>query len=208
MLDSGYYVVCRIHFDKRNLDQLDNILNDLVEFKDNTNLYIHATTLRNKCHSEEMARKIYIYPEEDYEDFYKYVLGKLFEKGFHKDILNILPLRARNACLACSINGLIISPDGKFFRCEQQSLDAENCIGNIKTGIIHNEAYKKWFTYMNDLPDECQECVYLPCCQGGCLHYRFENKPDASPCVRTKYHINVIIDIIYEQILINNGLVR
>jgi uncharacterized protein len=204
MLDQGYHVVCRIHFDKRNIDQLDDILNDLVEFKDNDRFLIYAIPLKNKCHSEEIARDIYIYPNEDYEGFYARVLGGLFKGGFRKNIQSILPVRARNACLACSINGLIISPDGKFFKCEQQPYDEDHFIGDPKTGIIHNEAYKSWLVFMDKLPAECQDCVYLPCCQGGCHYYRLENKPDASPCLPEKFSINVVFDIIYERFIGRN----
>lgn len=203
ILKRGYFVVCRIHFDKMNIDQFDNILNDLIEFKDNNNFYIFPTTLRNMCHSEEEAQKIYIYPDE-YKIYYSQILSRLFEKEFYKDAIKILPFRLRNFCLAYSMGSLVINSDGKFYRCEQHSFDEDNCVGNYETGIMYNKAYKKWFQQMNALPYECQECVFLPCCQGGCRHYRMENKPEASPCLREKYYIEEILDIIYNKFTAEN----
>lgn len=199
ILDAGIFAICRFNFDKYNMFQFEKVLEDLDEFKDNPKFFIHATTLRNKIHSEDEARKRYIYPE-DYNDFYTYVFGQLFEKGFYKDVINILPLRARNVCLACTIGGLIINSEGKFFRCLQHYLDEENCVGDCEKGLLHNEAYQKWFKLMNCMPEECQKCAYLPCCQGGCKHYRLENKPDASPCLREKFYKDVIFDLIHKYV--------
>ena len=199
ILDADIFAICRFNFDKYNMNQFEKVLEDLEEFKDNPKFFIHATTLRNKIHSEEEARKRYIYPE-DYKDFYTYVLGQLFEKGFYKDVINILPLRARNVCLACTIGGLIINSEGKFFRCLQHYLDEENCVGDCDKGLLHNDAYQKWFKLMNQMPEECRECKYLPCCQGGCKHYRMENKPEASPCLREKFYMDVILDLVHKYV--------
>ncbi len=199
ILEADIFAICRFNFDKYNMYQFESVLEDLKEFKDNPKFFIHATTLRNKVHSGEEAEKRYIYPK-DYTEFYTYVLGQLFEKGFYKDVINILPLRARNVCLACTIGGLIINSEGKFFRCLQHYLDEDNCVGDCNIGLLHNEAYQKWFEMMNQMPDECKKCKFLPCCQGGCKHYRIENKPDASPCLREKFYMDVILDLVHKYV--------
>ena len=200
LLDAGIFAICRYNVDEFNKDQLPDVLDDLKEFKDNDHFFIHTTTLRNKCDSEEVARERYIYPK-DYRQFYNFVLNALFEKGFYKDVVNILPLRARNVCLACVIGGLIINSEGKFFRCLQHSLDDENCVGDCNTGVLHNAAYKKWFSNINHLMPECEKCKFLPCCQGGCTHYRIENKKDASPCLREKFYIDIILDLVHKYVV-------
>lgn len=53
---------------------------------------------------------------------------------------------------------------------------------------------------MNNMPEECRVCEYLPCCQGGCKHYRMENKPEASPCLREKFYIDVILDLVHKYV--------
>lgn len=199
ILEADIFAICRFNFDKYNMYQFEAVLEDLKEFKDNPKFFIHATTLRNKIHSEEEARKRYIYPE-DYKEFYTYVLEQLFEKGFYKDVVNILPLRARNVCLACTIGGLIINSEGKFFRCLQHYLDEDNCVGDCQVGILYNDAYQKWFEMMKRMPEECKKCKYLPCCQGGCKHYRMENKPEASPCLREKFYMDVILDLVHKYV--------
>lgn len=200
LLNAGFFTICRFNCDKYNMDQFGMILDDLEEFRDNKRFYIHVTTLRNKSHPEEEAKKRYIYPS-DYKEFYQLVLNLLFEKGFYKDVISILPLRARNTCLACSITGLVINSEGKFFRCLQDNLEDSNSTGDCRTGVLHNEAYKKWFVQMNNLPATCSKCKYLPCCQGGCKHYRMENKADASPCLREKFYIDVILDIVHKYVV-------
>ena len=200
LLNAGIFAICRFNIDNYNKDQLGAILDDLAEFKDNSKFFFHAATLRNKSDDEATAQKRYIYPEH-YEEFYNYVLNLLFEKGFYKDVINILPMRKRNVCLACAIGGLIINSEGKFFRCLQHHLDDENCVGDCSVGLLHNEAYKRWFSHINRLPSECERCKYLPCCQGGCMHYRIENKRDVSPCLKEKFYMDVIMDLVHKYVV-------
>lgn len=199
ILDADIFAICRFNFDKYNMNQFEKVLNDLEEFKDNPKFFIHATTLRNKYHQGDEALRRYIYPE-DYLEFYRYVLNLLFRKGFYKDVVNILPLRARNNCLACTIGGLVINSEGRFFRCLQHNLNDESSVGDCNVGLLHNDAYKKWFELMNEMLEECKTCAFLPCCQGGCKHYRIENKRDASPCLREKFYIDVILDLVHEYV--------
>lgn len=200
LLNAGIFAICRYNIDHFNKYQLPDVLEDLKEFKDNDHFFIHTTTLRNKCDPEEIARERYICPE-DYCEFYDYVLNILFEKGFYKDVINILPIRARNVCLACVVGGLIINSEGKFFRCLQHSLNDDNCVGDCVNGLLHNTAYKKWFSNIDHLKSECERCKYLPCCQGGCTHYRIENKRDTSPCLREKFYIDIILDLVHKYVV-------
>ena len=53
----------------------------------------------------------------------------------------------------------------------------------------------------DNIADECNSCVFLPCCQGGCKHYRIHGKPDARPCLRERFYIDVLLRIVYESVV-------
>lgn len=198
LLDAGIFTICRFNLDKLNIDDFHRALADLQPYLSNENFFVHATTLRSNGPWKEEYRERYFTPSE-YPTFYSKVLRDLFDYGFYKDPINILPIRARNVCLACSSSSYVINSEGKLFRCLEHSLSDEEETGDVFNGRKINSAYRKWFDMTNHLPSKCTTCAFLPCCQGGCKHYRMHGKPDASPCLREKFYIETLLDVVYEQ---------
>lgn len=198
LLDAGVFVVCRLNLDKNNIGTIDNILEDLLPFRDEKNFYIHATTLRRppKARLED-----YINPS-DFSWAYDIILRKLLSYGFYKDIKNILPLRSRGNCLACVLNGIIINSDGNLFKCLQHTTDESQRVGTCESGVIFNDDLIGWMDLSTDRT-ECRSCPFMPLCMGGCKHYISENRSEISPCAREKHYINVILQIVYEWITNN-----
>lgn len=42
----------------------------------------------------------------------------------------------------------------------------KNSVGNVKEGVVLNENFFEWCNIK--IPKKCDECSYLPLCQGGC----------------------------------------
>lgn len=58
--------------------------------------------------------------------------------------------------------------------------------------------YSKWFENIDNIGEECNKCKLLPCCQGGCAYHKMQKNIDATPCIREKYYIDLILDKIFD----------
>lgn len=192
LLKMGIKTTCRINLDKENIHQLNNILDDLTHLGDYPNFSIQITTLRNKTTNEIIRNKYYSVNE--YSEFYNETIPLLYNAGFVSDPLQQLPMRDSSNCIACALNKVVINSNGKLFKCVQDSLADENSIGDCKNGVRNNWNYTKWYRDIDDLGKDCERCMFLPCCQGGCKFYRLNPSFDQTPCFRKKYYIEYIID--------------
>ena len=199
LLDAGIFTICRFNLDKNNVEDFPKVLDDLERYLGDPRFYVHATTIRSNSGCGFTSTKNNIMPA-DYPWFYEKVLGELIGRGFYKDPINVLPLRARNICLACSASSYVINSEGRFYRCLQHSLGDDEATGSVFEGMRLNSAYAKWFEMTDNLPVGCEACVWLPCCQGGCKHYRMQGRPDALPCLREKFYIDVLLDFVWGQV--------
>ena len=69
-------------------------------------------------------------------------------------------------CFACHQGSFIIDPLGNLFKCTITINDEKTKVGTIFDGFEANREYFKWVNPI--LPEECNECKFLPICQGGC----------------------------------------
>lgn len=195
LLKNKISVDCRVNLDKDNIAQLDLILNDLSQFKDNTLFRVRVTFLRPS--SSETNKFNFIKPSElkwAYEIIYK----KLFSYGFIKDIKEILPCRQKESCIAKNMNKVIIGADGNLYKCLQQILNEENSVGNLESGlrpIMHMNCY-----HTKEFRNECKPCIFLPLCMGGCeAYWELQKKGiDITPCIREKFFFDMLLEFIYK----------
>lgn len=192
LIDSSIFTTCRINLDKDNICQLDDILGDLQRFSVYSDFSIQLTTLRNKTDSPSPRSKYFA--AEEYSDFYRLAIPKLYRLGFVKDPLSQLPKRESTNCIACALNKVVINANGKLFRCVQDSLDDDNSVGDCTSGIRSNWNYTKWYSEIDNLGNACENCVFLPNCQGGCKQYRRAPSFDTTPCFRKKFYIDIVLD--------------
>ena len=96
-------------------------------------------------------------------------------------------------CLAQSIQGVVIAPDGKLYKC--QHIHNQDCIGNIYEGIVFNDNME-YFLNPN-IDDECNNCKFLPICQGGCINFKKHGITTGSRCTKIKFDYETRLDIIY-----------
>ncbi|MDM8157022.1 radical SAM protein [Amedibacillus dolichus] len=160
LLDKGLFVSIRINYDRDNLDEIYHLIDYLSEkYSSYRNLNCYVAPLFNTYEFEQNQIKSDKTTIDDYLRLNKYLVEKrLSEYG------RIVKLKLRTRkCFACSTNSFVISPNGDLFKC---AVDLKHSVGNIYSGIKMNQTYFKWCTV--DLDEECEKCIFLPMCQGGC----------------------------------------
>ena len=120
----------------------------------------------------------------------------MIENGVVPTIDSLVPKLLTGFCLAKSKHSLVIGADGSIYRCNECSLDKTKATGSISKGVECNEAYD-YFMSIN-LPNECNECRFLPICQGGCPERRENISATNSPCNRFKFKVEAISKILVE----------
>lgn len=193
LLNRGIYTTCRLNLDYSNVSNIDGILKDLDKFKDDKRFFLHAIPLHTPKNTDTIGKYVYF---TEYSEFYTHVYGKLVKAGFLSNINRILPKRTMSVCTAMLNNFALINSDGYLYRCDQELHTPENSVGTCKTGIIHNKNLQKWLD--PTIPLECEQCEFLPICQGGCKFYRFRNDPSLRPCVEHKFISSLLLDITYD----------
>lgn len=193
LLNAGIKVDCRVNLDKDNIKQIDNICKDLLPFKNNPLFRPRFTILRVSDCGFNRFNYITI---DDLEWAYSIVYNKLIEYNFLKYIRDLIPSRPKESCIMKSINKVIISSNGKLYKCLQQVFDEKNAVGDLKNGINN----KKFLDCSRmDLHKMCKECVYLPICSGGCVAYWNLSKTEkVSPCIREKYFMDMLLNMIHK----------
>ena len=195
LLAKGVFVCCRLNLDKKNFEQFYELLDVLQPYAKNPLFFVHATTL----HRPEFGKEADYFTTKDLKDFATKIYTEMLDRGFYQDVLDILPRRAFNRCVACMNDSIVIGADGYLYKCTQKDNVPEESVGTCKDGILINENFSKWMD-PNLWKESCNKCAFLPICQGGCKYYRtFENE-DISSCTRAVYYMPFFQDKIYEEI--------
>lgn len=94
------------------------------------------------------------------------------------NINSYMPQRHITTCLANSMAGLVIGPEGEVYKCWLVIGMPEYVIGNIaepeKFDLIKLAKYTCSADYIFD--NKCRECYFIPVCSGGCPLARILNK--------------------------------
>jgi uncharacterized protein len=174
------------------MSELPKILSDLEKFKNHKHFSLHTTTLHIPINANKVDNYIHF---NDYNSFYTEVFNELFTRGFYCDIQKIIPKRRLAYGVCKNQNGYLIGADGLLFKCDQETHNLSNSIGDCKTGVVHNDRLLRLTN--SEVPAECMHCQYLPLCQGGCEYYRYRNELNVTPCIREKYYEDTLMNFIY-----------
>lgn len=119
----------------------------------------------------------------------------LLENDFRIDKL---PAPVAAFCMASSISGHLVDPDGYLYRCWNYAGDKVNAYGNIKDDIdfLHPN-YKRLFEFSPFEKAECIGCNLLPVCMGGCPARRADRGlSDEQMCEGWKHNLQPMLEII------------
>jgi len=87
---------------------------------------------------------------------------------------NLYPFKRNTYCGAERTGQYVIAPDGLMYPCWNKINVKDHNIGSVFTGPIFNYELTNWLSL--ELSDDCKNCAFLPCCQGGCPYFRLKNK--------------------------------
>lgn len=164
LLDTGIKVTIRMNYDTTNYESLST----LIEF-----LHIKFLGYSNISY--------YVYPIWSSENFISSTVAdgnfiklvELLVKNGMGSIRKIARLNYKNnACQSWNENTFTILPDGKISKCCETY---NNIIGDIYNGIVDTETFEFWTNPA--LEEKCNNCTYLPICQGGCKASYFNSMP-------------------------------
>jgi len=187
LLEHSINISVRLNFDKNNVDSI-----------------IRAVDILEECFGGYKNFSCYAYP-----------LFSTYEKTMHEqlendkmllELWNVLisrnlykikiPSYRQTNCYACNANSFVIHPSGDLFKC---SMDLANKVGNVDSAKIKNSTLVDWCDV--NLSEECNKCIFLPLCQGGCK----AGKSGIAPvhCFLEKNVIDDLLKMYYEERILN-----
>lgn len=191
--------IIRINIDKKNYKEVvpllellkyNNIINAKVDFGIVHNSTEACKDYNNNCFSEEELGDLL---DEMWNNAKRYSFSRYPR-------LN----RKFNFCgLYCNYN-YAISPKGELYKCWEMVGDEKHKMANIDTNGNTVDLKYNFFEWMTVDPlnnSECNKCVYLPLCGGGCAMYSLKKTGnyDGNGCFRIKGVIEKqILNYVYE----------
>jgi uncharacterized protein len=92
-----------------------------------------------------------------------------------------LPHAMGTPCTAVRANELVVGSKGELYKCYESVGNRFEVIGDIRHYQEANGRLEKWLKYDPFADPECQTCIALPVCMGGCAHHgmdllQYENR--------------------------------
>lgn len=171
----------RIHLDNNNKDDFSDIIKSIEPFFAFQNFHLFPTYL---FPSEFCMTDSYICDDEKEKLFYD--IFKILNKAGYSNLIDSFPYPKTCGCFATKSNTVVIAPNGSLHSCVQEFLNPEDWIND-----------EKFFEYPSSV-ESCKECTYFPICLGGCIHNRYLRGTVRTPCVRNRYIIKPLLQLISE----------
>lgn len=94
------------------------------------------------------------------------------------DIDNYMPRKHISTCIANSLTGLVIGPEGEVYKCWLEIGNPKCVIGNIANPMQFDLIKMSKYTCLADyvFDPKCRDCFFMPICSGGCPLARILNK--------------------------------
>jgi uncharacterized protein len=113
--------------------------------------------------------------------------GELAKRyGFSSTIDMPSPLGA--PCTAVRKNELVIGSKGELYKCWEVVGNPNEICGDIRDYNNLNGRLHKWLNYDPFANSECQTCIALPVCMGGCAHHAMSMKNYENRCDTFRYN--------------------
>ena len=181
LLKAGVYVNLRIHLDNQNKNSFPKIVRSINEFFEFDNFHLFPTFLFPPEFSME---ENYIKDSQKEELFYN-VFSVLKESSYKQTIVESFPWPKIQNCFATKENTIVISPDGSLHSCVQEFLSDD---------LNSNDKFCNYSQYCK----ECKNCKFFPICLGGCIHNRSIKGTVRTPCVRNKFVVHPLLQLLVE----------
>ena len=101
------------------------------------------------------------------------------EYGFSRAAL---PEPTAAPCTAVRANELIVGSHGELYKCYESIGNPTEVSGNIRNYTEPTGRMAKWLKYDPFDDAECQSCIALPVCMGGCAHHALDSALYSNRC--------------------------
>lgn len=189
MLENGVFVKVRINFDRENLQEAKELIEELTKrFKRRYKRFsVYVFPLLGSCDAQNLFKA------DELEEPMKELYSELFKHGYITSFQG-LNLNPRNIhCGARKPNSFNIDPLGNLIKCEHHIGRKEFNVGSVFDGICKNDIYKSWVT--SDVDAKCSLCPILPVCQGGCA---VNINSNAGNCSILRSNLGTLLDMAYK----------
>lgn len=149
-------IVIRINIDKRNLDEIEQLILELSEIPGlKENVFIDFAKV--------IGDKSSCYRNDEFSLKFKYFENLLKKYQFRHTLMNMYPQSTLVQCDSITNHNLVIDANGDIYRCIEVLGDKTYCIGNImeKRELKDNKIKENEYA-------ECKKCNIYPICHGGC----------------------------------------
>lgn len=177
LADNGINVQIRINVDKKNRKSVLHAVEDIAElFKEKNKVKCYPAFLSGISNQMTEREKI---------DFVKLMIEIAQSKFDVNECLYRLP-RVK-ACYYNQKGAFSIDVNGNVYICEHMLGHEAVALGNVsgKIDLIERE--------LSGRREECQKCVFLPKCQGGCWDLLQQGE---NPCFTDKYIIMAYLEML------------
>lgn len=152
LADAGIEVQVRMNVDGKNQDSVLHAVEDIAT--------LFSDKHRVKCYPAFLSGVKNTLTEREKIDFIKKMIEQSSGKFDVNECLYRLP--KTRACYFNQKDAFSIDTNGNVYACEHMLGHEERAIGNISQKIVLPDRE------LSGKRDECQQCIFLPKCQGGC----------------------------------------
>lgn len=179
--ESGVFVNVRLNIGKKNKDSILDVLKELdAIFYQYNNVVFYPAFLTGKNE---------ILSEEERVEFVKKMLLSMKNIKKLTTSTKFYSLPRMHACMNGDPQSFSIDVNGNVYSCEHYVGKEVHRIGDLVEGLLNNDARGMDMSFR----EECQDCVFLPKCFGGCEANWREGDV---PCMIEKYLIKAYLQIL------------
>jgi uncharacterized protein len=180
----------RINIDENNLNCYQDLKQELESRYKDKKVVVYGAYVYDS--PESYCSKCLIQRDE----WVKYEYN-LYESKKVKPTSKVYPRQSdlTPSCIATNINGFVIDSVGDIYKCYCDFGKDELVLGNVNDlkNIFKDLSLQERYTVGTDLFNDkkCQDCFFLPVCDGGCPSKRLNNKyydKNYSVCTHFKEH--------------------
>lgn len=184
ILKSNLQVSVRINFDKQNFEDILNLLVFLSKFNEYNNFRCYLMPLYS---TSKYNKENYI-DEKNCSIFFGKIFSKMIELKYIKNQKYFLLKRIPLFCKALKKSAWVIDTKGNLYKCTH---DMEKEIGSIYNKKV--DGLENWERFR--VNKVCDDCIFLPLCQGGCNCLKNENSC-GNRCFIYKYCFDEVLNSI------------
>ncbi|MFR3329973.1 MAG: radical SAM protein [Odoribacter splanchnicus] len=123
---------------------------------------------------------------------------------------NFYPRRTLGLCMAGSVNGFVIAPEGELYKCWSDIGKKDKIVGSVfDRKMVNYELLAHYAIDMDKFEDsKCKTCFLFPVCSGSCPAHRYNNlykNQKHEICPYESVNIDSVLEMIYEDYLMTKN---